>query len=83
MAVTKRLSKDYVDIRANSLVNSCVFLMFIVRRSAPQKKARSSFMVVNPCAKNPCKNNGTCNAIPGGYECDCPMTWEGDNCEEC
>lgn len=30
----------------------------------------------------PCKNNGTCYSLIGGYTCTCQSGWQGENCEE-
>ena len=30
----------------------------------------------------PCKNNGTCYSLIGGYSCSCQAGWQGENCEE-
>ncbi|KAI8499218.1 biological adhesion [Branchiostoma belcheri] len=37
----------------------------------------------NPCASNPCQNNGYCVSINGGdaYQCRCTPGWVGVNCE--
>ena len=37
-----------------------------------------------PCYPNPCMNDGKCSTnenATGGYECACPDTFEGNNCE--
>lgn len=37
-----------------------------------------------PCYPNPCMNDGKCSTnenATGGYECACPNTFEGNNCE--
>ena len=43
------------------------------------------FCEPGPCYPNPCVNNGRCalneNAT-GGYECACPATFIGVNCQE-
>lgn len=33
------------------------------------------------CQRFPCQNGGTCNNLPGTYECRCTEGWEGKNCE--
>jgi hypothetical protein len=43
-------------------------------------------MLENPCAINPCKNNGSCFAIGslGKYYCECPTLCNNDfNCSIC
>ena len=37
-----------------------------------------------PCYPNPCMNDGRCSIngnATGGYECTCPDTFEGNNCQ--
>lgn len=36
---------------------------------------------VNECASGPCQHHGTCTDGDGTYTCDCPILFEGDNCE--
>lgn len=36
---------------------------------------------VNLCYSNPCKNGGTCRRREGGYTCECPIRYMGQNCE--
>lgn len=36
---------------------------------------------VNLCYSNPCKNGGTCRRREGGYTCECPTRYMGENCE--
>ena len=40
--------------------------------------------VCNPCDAGPCQNGATChNNGDGSYRCECPMGYEGTNCETC
>jgi hypothetical protein len=34
-----------------------------------------------PCASNPCRNNGICIPLVGGYICQCPDGFLGTNCD--
>ncbi|GBN71236.1 hypothetical protein AVEN_163834-1 [Araneus ventricosus] len=36
----------------------------------------------DPCASNPCKNEGTCEADGTGFKCECKEPWKGKTCEE-
>lgn len=36
---------------------------------------------VNPCASNPCGNNGQCIANNGGFHCECNLGYYGNRCE--
>ena len=38
------------------------------------------FKDIDECASNPCKNGGTCIENIGGYSCDCPDGYAGENC---
>ncbi|XP_041482111.1 mucin-17-like isoform X2 [Lytechinus variegatus] len=35
----------------------------------------------DPCTLSPCQNGGTCSSNDGVYQCTCPDTHEGTNCE--
>nr|XP_054770190.1 neurogenic locus notch homolog protein 1-like isoform X2 [Lytechinus pictus] len=35
----------------------------------------------DPCTLSPCQNGGTCSSSNGVYQCTCPDTHEGTNCE--
>ncbi|MRA94342.1 hypothetical protein GH868_31010 [Bacillus thuringiensis] len=35
----------------------------------------------NECSSNPCRNNGQCVDLIGGYECICKGKHSGPNCE--
>jgi hypothetical protein len=39
------------------------------------------FIDIDECINNPCMNGGTCNNMPGYYECICPVGWYGSKCE--
>jgi len=40
--------------------------------------------VIDQCASNPCKNDGTCEDGKNSYTCTCVNNWSGYNCEtEC
>ena len=41
----------------------------------------SLFSVINHCYDEPCKNNGSCVTIVDSYQCTCPATFTGPNCE--
>ena len=36
---------------------------------------------VNECASNPCQNGATCIDGPDQYLCQCPVGFEGENCD--
>ena len=39
-------------------------------------------MVQNPCNSSPCVNSGICSVMtPTSYNCTCPSSWTGQNCE--
>ena len=33
------------------------------------------------CASDPCLNGATCSDLLNGYQCLCPIGYEGTNCE--
>lgn len=35
----------------------------------------------NECQSNPCRNNGQCVDLIGGFRCDCPAAYRGSTCE--
>uniref|UniRef100_A0A674PAA4 EGF like, fibronectin type III and laminin G domains n=1 Tax=Takifugu rubripes TaxID=31033 RepID=A0A674PAA4_TAKRU len=37
---------------------------------------------VHPCVKSPCANGGTCRPKWDGYECDCPLGYDGKHCQK-
>lgn len=37
---------------------------------------------VNYCASSPCQNKGKCSNLNNGYNCECPETFTGINCNE-
>ena len=39
------------------------------------------FVDENLCAKNPCKNGGTCQRIGGDFYCECGTGFAGRYCE--
>jgi hypothetical protein len=39
------------------------------------------FIDIDECINNPCMNGGTCNNMPGYYECICPVGWYGSKCQ--
>lgn len=36
---------------------------------------------INTCKPDTCMNGGACCPRPGGYVCNCPGGFTGDNCE--
>ncbi|KAM6958773.1 pikachurin [Aplochiton taeniatus] len=36
----------------------------------------------HPCADGPCANGGTCRPKWDGYECDCPLGYDGKHCQK-
>ncbi|XP_053727776.1 pikachurin isoform X1 [Synchiropus splendidus] len=36
----------------------------------------------HPCVESPCANGGTCRPKWDGYECDCPLGYDGRNCQK-
>ncbi|KAM4616582.1 pikachurin [Polymixia lowei] len=36
----------------------------------------------HPCVDNPCANGGTCRPKWDGYECDCPLGYDGRHCQK-
>uniref|UniRef100_A0A673CFM7 EGF like, fibronectin type III and laminin G domains n=1 Tax=Sphaeramia orbicularis TaxID=375764 RepID=A0A673CFM7_9TELE len=36
----------------------------------------------HPCVKSPCANGGTCRPKWDGYECDCPLGYDGKHCQK-
>ncbi|XP_068106686.1 pikachurin-like isoform X2 [Hyperolius riggenbachi] len=37
---------------------------------------------VHPCASAPCANGGSCRPRHDSYECDCPLGYDGKNCQK-
>lgn len=37
---------------------------------------------VHPCVDGPCANGGTCRPNRDGYECDCPLGYDGRHCQK-
>jgi hypothetical protein len=40
-----------------------------------------SFLLGDPCASQPCMNQGTCTRENGGFRCVCPPGYSGSRCE--
>lgn len=40
-----------------------------------------SLPLANPCASNPCGNNGQCRPMNGGFYCECDLGYFGNRCE--
>ena len=36
---------------------------------------------VNECLGSPCQNGGQCLNVQGGYDCQCPAAYFGQDCE--
>nr|XP_020458181.1 pikachurin isoform X2 [Monopterus albus] len=36
----------------------------------------------HPCVESPCTNGGTCKPKWDGYECDCPLGYDGRHCQK-
>uniref|UniRef100_A0A7N6ARY7 EGF like, fibronectin type III and laminin G domains n=1 Tax=Anabas testudineus TaxID=64144 RepID=A0A7N6ARY7_ANATE len=36
----------------------------------------------HPCVESPCANGGTCRPKWDGYECDCPLGYDGRHCQK-
>ena len=56
-------------------------LMFVKFPDYCQLPMRSLLPDVNECLDSPCLNQGTCENVPGSYNCRCVAEWEGPNCE--
>ncbi|TKR93116.1 hypothetical protein L596_007632 [Steinernema carpocapsae] len=65
--------------------SKCVFqLVGDYRCSCLEKRSGPNCTeVYNPCAKNPCVNNGECSVADNknGYECSCSLAFQGHHCE--
>ena len=40
-----------------------------------------TFPDIDDCMENPCNNNGTCIDGIASYKCECPLGFEGQDCE--
>ena len=49
-----------------------------------KKERLNTFTIIilaNPCASNPCGNNGQCIQSNGGFYCECNLGYYGNRCE--
>ncbi len=44
-------------------------------------KIFTAIILANPCASNPCGNNGQCTQSNGGFYCECNLGYYGNRCE--
>ena len=52
----------------------------------PHKFAQILYLIffaldIDECLDSPCLNGGNCANTAGGYDCQCPLAFTGDNCE--
>ena len=40
-----------------------------------------TFSDIDDCMESPCNNNGTCVDGIASYKCECPLGFEGQDCE--
>jgi hypothetical protein len=41
----------------------------------------TTIILANPCAGNPCGNNGQCIQSNGGFYCECNLGYYGNQCD--
>ena len=52
----------------------------------PHKFAHIFYLIffaldIDECLDSPCLNGGNCANTAGGYDCQCPLAFTGENCE--
>uniref|UniRef100_A0A3Q0R9J7 EGF like, fibronectin type III and laminin G domains n=1 Tax=Amphilophus citrinellus TaxID=61819 RepID=A0A3Q0R9J7_AMPCI len=77
---TKRTAgviKPFTGIIQKLILNDCTIP--ITTGSAGGVNVANS---AHPCVESPCANGGTCRPKWDGYECDCPLGYDGRHCQK-
>uniref|UniRef100_A0A3B4VHG4 EGF like, fibronectin type III and laminin G domains n=1 Tax=Seriola dumerili TaxID=41447 RepID=A0A3B4VHG4_SERDU len=72
--------------RTAGVINFTPFLLVLNDRTIPITTGSAGGVNVansaHPCVESPCANGGTCRPKWDGYECDCPLGYDGRHCQK-
>ncbi|KAM6931151.1 pikachurin isoform 2-T2 [Xenentodon cancila] len=74
---TAGVTKPFTGIIQKMILNDRT-LLITVGSAAGINVANSA----HPCVESPCANGGTCRPKWDGYECDCPLGYDGRHCQK-